>query len=104
MVPIDEVIRTCAIGAVAEAAVASVGGSFAADVGRAANARGMSVGDYAVSRVSRFARAGLEGEMRAVASAMKRSERPILAGLERILTFDAPAPPTGGGSGRSLAT
>lgn len=85
---IEEVIRSCAFGPVAEAAVASVGGGFAAEVKRMASANGMSVGDYAVAGVGRFARNGREGEMRAVASAMAASQVPVLAGLEEILSLD----------------
>ena len=85
---IEEVIHSCASGPVAEAAVASVGGGFAAEVKRVASAAGMSVGDYAVAGVGRFARNGREAEMRAVASAMAASQVPVLAGLERILSLD----------------
>lgn len=85
---IDEVIRSCAVCSVAEAAVASVGGGFAVEVRRAAAADGMSVGDYAKARVGRFARNGREGEMRAVVSAMAASQVPVLAGLEQILWLD----------------
>lgn len=86
---IEEVIRTCAVGPVAEAAVASVGPDFAANVERAATAHGMSVGDYARIRVGRFARDGQEVEMRAVALAMAGSPAPVLAALEQILRLDA---------------
>lgn len=85
---IEEVIRSCAVVSVAEAAVASVGGGFATEVKRIATAQGMSVGDYAVARVGRFAKNGREGEMRAVASAMASSHMPVLAGLEQILGLD----------------
>ncbi len=85
---IEEVIRSCAVGPVAEAAVASVGGGFAIEVERAANARGLSVGDYAVKSVRRFARDGREGEMRVVASAMVGSQVPVLAAFEQILVLD----------------
>lgn len=85
---IEEVIRTCAVGSVAEAAVASVGGGFAATVQRVASENGMSVGDYAVARVNRFAKNGREGEMRAVVSAMAASQVPVLAALEQILSLE----------------
>ncbi|KAL8634271.1 MAG: hypothetical protein Q9228_008135 [Teloschistes exilis] len=85
---IEEVIRSCKVGSVAEAAVASVGGDLAAEVKRVASANGMSVGDYAVTRVVQFARKGREGEMRAVASAMAASHVPVLAGLEHILWLE----------------
>ena len=85
---IEEVIRSFAVGPVAEAAVASVGGGFAATIKRVASEKGMSVGDYAVARVGRFAKDGREGEMRAVASAMAVSQVPVLAGLEQILWLD----------------
>ena len=85
---IEEVIRSFAVGSVAEAAVASVGGGFAAEVKRAASAKGMSIGDYTVARVGRFAKNGREGEMRAVVTAMAASQVPVLAGLEQILCLD----------------
>ena len=85
---IEEVIRSFAVGSVAEAAIASVGGGFAATVKRVAMEKGMSIGDYAVARVGRFAKDGREGEMRAVASAMAGSQVPVLAGLEQILWLD----------------
>lgn len=85
---IEEVIRSFAVGSVAEAAIASVGGGFAATVKRVATEKGMSIGDYAVARVGRFAKDGREGEMRAVASAMAGSQVPVLAGLEQILWLD----------------
>ncbi len=85
---INEVIRSFAVGSVAEAAIASVGGGFAATVKRVATEKGLSIGDYAVARVGRFARDGREGEMRAVASAMAGSQVPVLAGLEQILWLD----------------
>ena len=88
---IEEVLRTCAISSVAEAAVASVGGGFAATVQRAATEHGMSVGEYAVTRVGTFAKNGREGEMRVVASAMATSEVPVLAGLTQILCLDLAA-------------
>lgn len=84
---IEEVIRSCAVGPVAEAAVASVGGGFAVEVERAASARGLSIGAYAVKSVGRFARNGREAEMRAVASAMVGSQAPVLAALEQILVL-----------------
>ena len=61
---------------------------FAATVKRVATEKGLSIGDYAVARVGRFARDGREGEMRAVASAMAGSQVPVLAGLEQILWLD----------------
>ncbi len=85
---IEEVIRSFAVGSVAEAAVASVGGGFAVEVKRAASASGMSIGDYTAARVGRFARNGREGEMRAVVTAMAASQVPVLAGLEQILCLD----------------
>lgn len=85
---IEEVIRSLAVGPVAEAAVASVGGNFAAGVKRAASAKGMSIGDYTVARIGRFAKNGHENEMRAVATAMAASQVPVLAGLEQILCPD----------------
>ena len=85
---IEEVIRSFAVGPVAEAAIASVGGGLAAAVKRVAKENGMSVGDYAAARVGRFAKDGREGEMRAVAFAMAGSQVPVLAGLEQILRLD----------------
>ena len=84
---IEEIIRSCRSAQVAEAAVASLGPSFALDVANAAETRGMGVGEFTAVSVQRFARQGGEGEMRAVLAAMDTSQEPILDGLHRILSM-----------------
>ena len=84
---IEEIIRSCRSEIVAEAAVASIGPAFARDVAEAAEAQGLSVGEYTSRSVQRFSRQGGEGEMRSVLAAMDTSQEPILAGLHRILSI-----------------
>ena len=82
---IEEIVRSCANDRVAQAAVASIGRSFLAEVTDRATAYDMSVGSFTALSVDRFRRHGDEGELRSVAEAMRGSQEPVLAGLHRIL-------------------
>ena len=84
---IEEIIRSCSNERVAAAAVASLGLRFACGIRDAAEAYGMSVGEFAALSVGRFARHGDEAEMRSVLVAMEDAQEPILAGLHRILSI-----------------
>jgi hypothetical protein len=82
---IQEIVRSCANGSVAQAAVASIGRSFLAKVEDRAGAYDMTVGDFTALAVDRFVRHGDEGELRSVVHSMQGSQEPVLAGLHRIL-------------------
>ena len=84
---IEEIIRSCRSEIVAEAAVASIGPTFASDVAAAAEARGLGVGEFTSRSVQRFARQGAEGDMRSVIAIMDTSQEPILAGLHCIMSI-----------------
>ncbi len=82
---IEEIIRTCADERLADAAVSSIGRSFAVEMRVAADRYGMSLGGFTAFAVNRFARLGDEREMRAVLNAMSDAQEPLLAGLRHIL-------------------
>lgn len=83
---IEEIVRSCcADERVANAAVASIGRGFLAEVSTRALSYDMSVGAFTALSVERFVRHGDEGELRSVVAAMNGSQEPILAGLHRIL-------------------
>ena len=82
---IEEIIRSCGNANVAQAAVASIGRNFAAEIATAAQSYGLEIGAFIVLSVERFARHGDEGELRSVLSAMDAAQEPVLAGLHRIL-------------------
>jgi hypothetical protein len=82
---IEEIVRSCANGKVAHAAVASIGRNFLAQVSDRAAAYDMSVGAFTTLSVDRFLHHGDEGELRMVRDAMSGSQEPVLAGLHRIL-------------------
>lgn len=82
---IEEIVRSCVNDRVAEAAVASIGRKFLAEIRERAQSYGMSVGEFTSLSVRRFARHGDEAELRSVQDAMKDSQEPVLSGLHRIL-------------------
>ncbi len=70
--------------AVAEAAVMSIGGDFAATMRSQAARNGMTVGGLTVSLVSGFAVAASERDWRILMSKMAGQDHPVLAGLRVI--------------------
>lgn len=82
---IEEIVRSCANDRVAEAAVASIGRKFLAEVAVRAAAYDMTIGGFTALSVQRFLRHGDEAELRSVVAAMHKSQEPLLAGLHRIL-------------------
>jgi hypothetical protein len=89
---IDEIVHTCSNEDVARAAVASIGVSFASRVKSAADSAGVTVGVYAARAVRSFAAVASVGGRSEVASAMARSDQPILRGLEVILSRELDEP------------
>lgn len=81
----NEVISSCACSPVAEAAVRSLGPSFAYQVKSVARARGFSIGAYASRAVSRFGAEASPAARQALAAAMRGSDQPILAGVAFVL-------------------
>ncbi len=82
---IEEIIHSCRNEHVARAAVACIGHKFLAEIESAATVYGMTAGTFVALSVDRFARHGDEAELRAVRTAMRAAQEPILAGLHRIL-------------------
>jgi hypothetical protein len=82
---IAEIVHTCSHEKVAQAAVASMGSSFAGKVGVTAGAHGLSIGAFTARVVQEFGKFSGEDEKQAVRKAMDGSDQPILAGLQHIL-------------------
>jgi hypothetical protein len=86
MCMIAEIIHTCSHEKVAHAAVASMGSAFARKVGATAGARGLSIGAFTARVVREFDEFSGEADRQAIRKAMDRSDQPILAGLQHILS------------------
>jgi hypothetical protein len=83
---IAEIIHTCSHEKVAQAAVASMGSSFAGKVGVSAGASGLSIGAFTARAVREFGECSGEAERQAIRKAMDHSDQPILTGLQLILS------------------
>ena len=79
---VADILHSCADEAVAAAAVASVGGAFAAAVRAEAGRCGLSAGKLTASLVAGFARDASERDWRGLAAAMTGTDQPVLAGLQ----------------------
>ena len=82
---IQEIILTCSHAAVAEAALASMGGSFAAQFETRADALGIEAGALAADAVRRFAKKARGHELSLLRDAITGHDQPVLAGLRHIL-------------------
>lgn len=94
---IADILHSCRDEGIAAAAVASIGGAFAASLRAEAGRAGLSVGALTSSLVSRFARDASERDWRDLALAMAGADHPVLSGLqamaERSLAERAASPP-----------
>jgi hypothetical protein len=90
MIKLREVERSCAHPAVAAAALASLGGGVAAKVRAAAARTGAAPGVFVAGLVRDFREHACPGVVTAAEEAMRRSETPILTGLEHILADALP--------------
>ena len=77
-----DILHSCTDEGVAAAAVASIGGPFAAAVRAEAARVGMTVGALTASLVSGFARDASERDWRELSAAMAGADHPVLAGLQ----------------------
>jgi hypothetical protein len=84
---LEEILRSCSNPHIAGAAVASVGGVFAARVRLLAGAAGMNEGAFAAREVIRFAEESGEAQRAKLAAAMRGSDQPILLGLQLIIAM-----------------
>ena len=81
---VADILHSLSDRAVAEAAVISIGGDFAATMKSQAAHRGVTVGGLTVSLVSGFAVAASERDWRVLISKMAGQDHPVLAGLRVI--------------------
>ena len=81
-----DILHSCSHGHVAEAAVVSIGGSFAHEVKASAASRGQTVADFTAQHVRQFSRHASERDWRQVASRMQGADLALLAGLEAVMT------------------
>lgn len=79
-----EILHSCTDEGIAAAAVASIGGPFAAAVRAEAARSGLSVGSLTASLVSGFARDASERDWRELGAAMAGTDQPVLAGLQAM--------------------
>lgn len=79
-----DILHSCTDEGIAAAAVASIGGPFAAAVRREAERRGLSVGALTASLVVSFARNASERDWRELSAAIAGSDLPVLEGLQAM--------------------
>ena len=83
---VADILRSCAHQHVAAAAVASIGGEFAAAVQRRAAGEGLTVGDFTATRVRMFSGRAGERDWRMVAARMQGQDLALLSGLELVVS------------------
>ena len=79
-----EILHSCTDEGIAAAAVASIGGPFAAAVGAEAERSGLSIGALTASLVASFARDASERDWRELSIAMAGADHPVLKGLQAM--------------------
>ena len=79
-----DILHSCADEGIAAAAVASIGGPFAAAVRAEAGRTGLTTGALTASLVSGFARDASERDWRELTAAMAGADHPVLAGLQAM--------------------
>ncbi len=79
-----DILHSCTDEGIAAAAVASIGGPFAAAVRREAERRGLSAGALTASLVVSFARNASERDWRELSAAIAGSDLPVLDGLQAM--------------------
>jgi hypothetical protein len=92
-----EIVRTCSNVNVARAALASIGGEFAARFTADASRRDLPSGVLAARMVRAFAIHAADDERRLVESVVRGADQPVLVGLRFILA-------SGLGAGRTEAS
>ncbi len=81
---VADILHSCTHEHIAAAAVASIGGDFAAAMRSAAVRSGLSVGALTASIVSGFAIDATERDWRQLTDAMADEDQPLLSGLRAI--------------------
>ena len=82
---VSEIVTSCSNDKVAAAALASIGGPFAARVVAHAQSEGLEVGCLAAAMVHRFAQNATARDWQALRSSIAGTDQPILSGLRHIL-------------------
>jgi hypothetical protein len=80
-----EIIHTCSNVHVARAALASIGGEFAAQVAAKAHDANVTTGVFVAHMVRDFSRRAGDDEWDGVDEAARGADQPILSGLRHIL-------------------
>ena len=84
---LEEILRSCSNPHIAAAAVASIGGAFAARARLLAGAAGMSEGAFVAREIIRFSEEGSDGQRSALSDALRGVDQPILLGLQLIVAI-----------------
>ncbi len=82
---VNDIVNSCAHEKVAEAALASIGTQFLADVRAAARCKSQSPGAYAAASVSQFRSRAQLNDYAELHSAIRGADQPVLKGLRLIL-------------------
>lgn len=82
---IREIMTSCSNDSVAQAALASIGGPFAARIEARADGHGLSAGQLAAEAVRQFSAGALAKDIEGLRSAISGHDQPVLAGLRHIL-------------------
>lgn len=98
---LEEILRSCCNPHIAGAAVASIGGAFAARARLLAGAAGMSEGAFVAREVIRFAEEGSDDQRSALADALRGVDQPILLGLQLIVAIAMGENPFAGGKAKA---
>jgi hypothetical protein len=83
-----EIVHTCSNAHVARAALASIGGDFAADFAARASQSNMPAGVLVAHIVKEFSIKAADEEWEGVDEAVRGADQPILSGLRYILSQD----------------
>ena len=101
---VSEIVKSCSNDKVAAAALASIGGPFAARLIAHAESEGLEAGRMAAEMVHHFAQNADSRDLQALRLALVGTDQPVLSGLRHILEAGlhaasaAETQPTGGKS------
>lgn len=82
---IKEIVNSCSNDHVAQAALGSIGGVFAARIEALAERDGLKGGTFAAGHVSSFKNSASARDWNALRDAIRFDDQPVLAGLRYIL-------------------
>lgn len=82
---VSEIVKSCSNDKVAAAALASIGGPFAARLIAHADSEGLEAGRMAAEMVHQFSQNASARDLQALRSAIVGTDQPVLSGLRHIL-------------------